>query len=146
MGVPTSQQVHFVLQRRHWIHRGIHSHWRAIRALRPIAFLLNRASTTLHGKTSICSRKRPSRQLIDLNARSVLPIHNSKFELALHPWDEPLRTRLHRKGQGTTPHRHNTDDRRDRFFSTNPTQSEPWWRKGVSIGDAILFENQSPGG
>ena len=27
---------------------------------------------------------------IDLNAKSVLPIHNSKFELALHPWEEPL--------------------------------------------------------
>lgn len=27
---------------------------------------------------------------IDLNSNMVMPIHNSKFELSLHPWDEPL--------------------------------------------------------
>ena len=27
---------------------------------------------------------------IDLNSSVVMPIHNSKYELALHPWDEPL--------------------------------------------------------
>jgi len=27
---------------------------------------------------------------IDLNSSTVMPIHNSKYELALHPWDEPL--------------------------------------------------------
>ena len=27
---------------------------------------------------------------IDLNAASLLPIHNTKFVLALHGWDEPL--------------------------------------------------------
>jgi L-ascorbate metabolism protein UlaG (beta-lactamase superfamily) len=27
----------------------------------------------------------------DLNARRVFPVHNSKFVLAMHPWDEPLR-------------------------------------------------------
>lgn len=26
----------------------------------------------------------------DLNAQSVLPVHNSKFSLAMHAWDEPL--------------------------------------------------------
>jgi L-ascorbate metabolism protein UlaG (beta-lactamase superfamily) len=26
---------------------------------------------------------------IDLNARVLFPIHWSKFDLALHPWDEP---------------------------------------------------------
>jgi L-ascorbate metabolism protein UlaG (beta-lactamase superfamily) len=26
---------------------------------------------------------------IDLNARLLFPIHWSKFDLALHPWDEP---------------------------------------------------------
>jgi len=27
---------------------------------------------------------------LDLKATVILPIHNSKFELALHHWDEPL--------------------------------------------------------
>ena len=27
---------------------------------------------------------------IDLNSAMVMPIHNSKYELSLHPWDEPL--------------------------------------------------------
>jgi len=27
---------------------------------------------------------------IDLNASTILPIHNSKYELSLHPWKEPL--------------------------------------------------------
>lgn len=27
----------------------------------------------------------------DLRAKNVLPVHNSKFNLANHPWDEPLR-------------------------------------------------------
>jgi L-ascorbate metabolism protein UlaG (beta-lactamase superfamily) len=26
----------------------------------------------------------------DLNARGLLPVHSSKFSLALHAWDEPL--------------------------------------------------------
>ena len=28
----------------------------------------------------------------DLNARRLLPVHSSKFALAIHPWDEPLIT------------------------------------------------------
>jgi L-ascorbate metabolism protein UlaG (beta-lactamase superfamily) len=31
----------------------------------------------------------------DLNAKKVLPVHSSKFSLALHSWDEPLKE-LHR--------------------------------------------------
>jgi L-ascorbate metabolism protein UlaG (beta-lactamase superfamily) len=27
----------------------------------------------------------------DLRAKSVLPVHSSKFALALHDWDEPLK-------------------------------------------------------
>ncbi|VFA41188.1 MBL fold metallo-hydrolase [Chryseobacterium indologenes] len=27
---------------------------------------------------------------IDLNAKTILPVHSSKFALALHPWNEPL--------------------------------------------------------
>lgn len=30
----------------------------------------------------------------DLNAVALLPVHSSKFSLAKHPWDEPLRTVL----------------------------------------------------
>lgn len=34
----------------------------------------------------------------DLNARQVIPVHSSKFSLALHSWNEPLRD-LHRLNQ-----------------------------------------------
>lgn len=27
----------------------------------------------------------------DLNAEKMLPVHHSKFVLATHPWDEPLK-------------------------------------------------------
>jgi L-ascorbate metabolism protein UlaG (beta-lactamase superfamily) len=27
----------------------------------------------------------------DLNAKRLLPVHSSKFKLAMHPWDEPLK-------------------------------------------------------
>lgn len=27
----------------------------------------------------------------DLNAKALLPVHSSKYALAKHPWDEPLR-------------------------------------------------------
>ena len=35
----------------------------------------------------------------DLNAKSVVPVHNSKFALAKHTWNEPLNeiTRLNEK-------------------------------------------------
>jgi L-ascorbate metabolism protein UlaG (beta-lactamase superfamily) len=28
---------------------------------------------------------------IDINARNIIPVHSSKFALALHPWNEPLK-------------------------------------------------------
>lgn len=36
----------------------------------------------------------------DLNANRLLPVHSSKFKLAQHPWDEPLKTitELNQKG------------------------------------------------
>ena len=67
----------------------------------------------------------------DLNALSVLPIHNSKFELAFHPWDEPLRL-VSSKGAEqnltiTTPMIGET------FLLNQTLPSEPWW-EGVTIG------------
>ena len=67
----------------------------------------------------------------DLKARSILPIHNSKFQLAFHPWDEPLRL-VSSKGAEqnltiTTPMIGET------FLLNQTLPSEPWW-EGVSIG------------
>jgi L-ascorbate metabolism protein UlaG (beta-lactamase superfamily) len=37
---------------------------------------------------------------IDLQARQLMPVHSSKFSLALHDWDEPLKE-LYRRNQNT---------------------------------------------
>lgn len=43
---------------------------------------------------------------LDLGAKAVLPIHSAKFELANHPWDEPLERieRLHANMPGSSQH------------------------------------------
>lgn len=41
----------------------------------------------------------------DLNARQLFPVHSSKFVLAMHPWDEPLKevTRLNQESEDLIP-------------------------------------------
>ena len=77
---------------------------------------------------------------IDLKASAILPIHNSKFELALHHWDEPLeRTStygLERNLSVATP----MIGQNHILGEQIPT--EPWWRN-VSIGDQP-FLKESP--
>ena len=77
---------------------------------------------------------------LDLKADVILPIHNSKFELALHHWDEPLELTstygLERNLTVATP----MIGQNHILGEQVPT--EPWWRN-VSLGDQP-FLKQSP--
>lgn len=77
---------------------------------------------------------------LDLKADAILPIHNSKFELALHHWDEPLELTstygLERNLTVATP----MIGQNHILGEQVPT--EPWWRN-VSLGDQP-FLKQSP--
>ena len=68
---------------------------------------------------------------IYLNAMSVLPIHNSKFELALHPWEEPLELVTSigssKNISVTTPMIGET------FLLNQPHPDDEWWLN-VSVG------------
>lgn len=68
---------------------------------------------------------------IDLKAVSVLPIHNSKFQLALHPWEEPLELVTSigssKNISVTTPMIGET------FLLNQPLPDDEWWLN-VSVG------------
>ena len=64
----------------------------------------------------------------DVGAKAVLPVHNGKFALARHPWDEPYRA-LSAASQ-TRNYRLLTPEIGEalRLDEPNPTFS-PWWEK-----------------
>ena len=77
---------------------------------------------------------------IDLNASAILPIHNSKFELALHHWDEPLeRTSTYGFERNLTVA---TPLIGQNHIVGEQVPTEPWWRN-VSIGEQP-FLKESP--
>jgi len=77
---------------------------------------------------------------IDLNASAILPIHNSKFELALHHWDEPLeRTSAYGLERNLTVA---TPLIGQNHIVGEQVPTEPWWRN-VSIGEQP-FLKESP--
>lgn len=77
---------------------------------------------------------------IDLKASAILPIHNSKFELALHHWDEPLeRTSTYGLERNLTVA---TPMIGQNYIVGEQVPREPWWRN-VSIGDQP-FLKESP--
>lgn len=63
---------------------------------------------------------------LDLGAKALLPVHSAKFELANHPWDEPLRRiyRLH----ADAPYRLLTPRIGEAVLLQDAKQRfEPWW-------------------
>jgi L-ascorbate metabolism protein UlaG (beta-lactamase superfamily) len=77
---------------------------------------------------------------IDLNASVILPIHNSKYTLALHSWDEPLE-RVSGEGERrnmsvATPMIGET------FLLGGPIPNEAWWLN-VSNGSPSFLESNS---
>ncbi len=76
---------------------------------------------------------------IDLNATTLLPIHNTKFVLALHGWDEPLEEVTlegQRRNQSVT-----TPMIGESFVLGGFMPEEPWWR-GVTVYEPpILKQN-----
>ena len=77
---------------------------------------------------------------LDLDAEVILPIHNSKFELALHHWHEPLEL-VSTKGleENLTVA---TPIIGENFILGEYVPSEAWWRN-VSLGDQP-FLKESP--
>ena len=77
---------------------------------------------------------------LDLHADAILPIHNSKFELALHHWDEPLELvstkGLERNLTVATP------QIGENFILGELVPQGDWWRN-VSIGEQP-FLKESP--
>lgn len=67
---------------------------------------------------------------IDLKAATLLPIHNTKFILALHGWDEPLEKITlegERRNQNVTTPRIGQS-----FLLDDAMPNDPWWRN-VSV-------------
>ena len=64
---------------------------------------------------------------IDLNATTLLPIHNTKYILALHEWDDPLE-RVYQEGKRTNQHV-STPMIGESFILGEPMEDNPWWRE-----------------
>ena len=64
---------------------------------------------------------------IDLNATTMLPIHNTKYILALHEWDDPLE-RVYQEGKRTNQHV-STPMIGESFILGQPMEDNPWWRE-----------------
>jgi L-ascorbate metabolism protein UlaG (beta-lactamase superfamily) len=65
---------------------------------------------------------------LDLNAQSVLPVHNSKFKLAHHSWDDPLK-RIAAASQNQ-PYRLLTPMIGESIDMNNPNQRfSHWWQQ-----------------
>ena len=76
---------------------------------------------------------------IDLNASTILPIHNSKYELSLHPWKEPLEE-VSAEGKGrnlsvATPMIGET------FILGDSIPNDAWWANVSDGTPSILKEN-----
>ena len=64
----------------------------------------------------------------DLNAKRVLPVHNSKFKLSVHPWDEPLKTITALNDQQKEPSKLITPKIGEIVYLDNPEQVfSRWW-------------------
>ena len=64
---------------------------------------------------------------IDLNATTMIPIHNTKYILALHEWDDPLE-RVYQEGKRTGQHV-STPMIGESFILGEPMDDNPWWRE-----------------
>ena len=64
---------------------------------------------------------------IDLHATTMLPIHNTKYILALHEWDDPLE-RVYQEGKRTNQHVA-TPMIGESFVLGEPMEDNPWWRE-----------------
>ena len=64
---------------------------------------------------------------IDLNATTMIPIHNTKYILALHEWDDPLE-RVYQEGKRTNQHV-STPMIGESFVLGEPMEDNPWWRE-----------------
>ena len=64
---------------------------------------------------------------IDLNATTMIPIHNTKYILALHEWDDPLE-RVYQEGKRTGQHV-STPMIGESFVLGEPMEDTPWWRE-----------------
>ena len=64
---------------------------------------------------------------IDLNATTMIPIHNTKYILALHEWDDPLE-RVYHEGKRTGQHV-STPMIGESFVLGEPMKDNPWWRE-----------------
>ncbi|MBT6972836.1 MAG: MBL fold metallo-hydrolase [Euryarchaeota archaeon] len=77
---------------------------------------------------------------LDLNTSAILPIHNSKFELALHRWDEPLELVSSEGAQRNLTVA--TPMIGESFILGDSTPHDAWWRN-VSYGEPA-FLKESP--
>lgn len=73
---------------------------------------------------------------IDLNATTMLPIHNTKYILALHEWDDPLE-RVYQEGKQTGQHV-STPMIGESFVLGEPMEDNPWWRDVVQHNPWLL--------
>ena len=64
---------------------------------------------------------------IDLNATTMIPIHNTKYILALHEWDDPLE-RVYQEGKRTGQHV-STPMIGESFVLGESMEDNPWWRE-----------------
>jgi len=64
---------------------------------------------------------------IDLNATTMLPIHNTKYILALHEWEDPLE-RVYQEGKRANQHV-STPLIGESFLLGQDMQDNPWWRE-----------------
>ena len=64
---------------------------------------------------------------IDLNATTMIPIHNTKYILALHEWDDPLE-RVYQEGKRTGQHV-STPMIGESFVLGERMEDNPWWRE-----------------
>ena len=77
---------------------------------------------------------------IDLQASAVLPIHNSKYELALHAWDSPLedarKAGIEKNMQVVTPMIGQT------FLVNQSMPQDAWWHDVPDVPHASWTESQ----
>lgn len=65
--------------------------------------------------------------MLDLKAKNMIPVHNSKFELAVHPWEEPMKSLFEYK---TGNYKIHTPKIGEKFPLDNENYvTEKWWEK-----------------
>ncbi|SEG18818.1 MBL fold metallo-hydrolase [Sphingobacterium lactis] len=61
----------------------------------------------------------------EIGAKAILPVHNSKFPLANHAWDEPMiRITKEAKAKGLPIH---TPEMGQLFYLDKPNETKEWW-------------------